>query len=83
MPSAQPAKLNCSGIPLAEGQAAIQDIAYWKVKEEEGSSVANDFHFFMGAGGGGVCRYPTLDVFEVDLWQYEDLKLSLNLYISQ
>ena len=58
MPSAQPAKLNFSGIPLAEGQAALQDIAYWKVKEEEGSSVANDFYFFRCGVGGSLGTLP-------------------------
>lgn len=32
VPSAQPAKMNCSGVAVAEDQAAIVDIAYWKVR---------------------------------------------------
>lgn len=31
MPSAQRVKLDCSGVPLADGEDPIVDIAYWKV----------------------------------------------------
>ena len=31
VPSARPAKLNCSGVAVPEGRDAIADIAYWKV----------------------------------------------------
>ena len=53
------------------------------MKEEEGSSVTNDFYFFRGGEGGGVFRYPTFNVFVVDLSQCEDLKLSPNRDISR
>ncbi|CAM9910461.1 unnamed protein product, partial [Laminaria digitata] len=30
VPSARPAKLNCSGVAVPEGRDTIADIAYWK-----------------------------------------------------
>lgn len=31
VPSAEPGRLNCSGVAVGDGQAPIFDIAYWKV----------------------------------------------------
>lgn len=55
VPSAQPAKLNCSGVSVVDGQATTVDIAYWQVSQCPGRG--------WGGRRGGHCAALRVAVF--------------------